>query len=135
MFWRTDTVAKRPMKLLTQSGYAKHRRISRQRVSQLVKAGKIEVIDGRIDVARADASLGPRRRIRTPKKRKLKTEPPSTVVTVPMRALLYTCDRCSMQIPVKPGTILPAAIRCTNCGADLMVVELAELKMKETLLG
>lgn len=123
------------MKLLTQSGYAKHRRISRQRVSQLVKAGRIELINGLIDVARADANLGRKRRIHTAKKQKLKAEPPSTLVRVPMRVLLYTCDRCSMRIPVKPGTILPAAIRCTNCGADLMVVELAELKMEETLLG
>lgn len=104
-------------------------------MSQLVKAGRIELIDGLIDVARADANLGRKRRIHTAKKQKLKAEPPSTLVRVPMRVLLYTCDRCSMRIPVKPGAILPAAIRCTNCGADLMVVELAELKMEETLLG
>jgi len=45
------------MKFLTQAGYARYRKISRQRVGQLVKAGRIELINGLIDVARADASL------------------------------------------------------------------------------
>jgi len=43
--------------LLTQSAYARHRKISRQRVFQLIKAGRIELVNGLIDVGRADASL------------------------------------------------------------------------------
>ena len=43
--------------LLTQSDYAKYRNVSRQRVGQWISAGRIELVNGRIDARAADRSL------------------------------------------------------------------------------
>ncbi len=120
------------VKLLTQSDYARHRKVSRQRVSQLVRAGRIELIGGRIDVARADTSLelNP---IRSTRRRKPNPQPSPKAVNVAVNEWFYVCDRCSMTIPMSPATPLPAEISCQSCGADISVVDLLELtgKVKE----
>ena len=43
--------------LLTQAAYGKYRGVSRQRVGQWLKGGRIELTGGLVDVAAADASL------------------------------------------------------------------------------
>lgn len=118
------------MKLLTQSGYARHRKVSRQRVFQLVRAGRIELIGGLINVDRADASLE-LKPVRSTRKRTFSTQPSPKAVNVPISEWFYVCDRCSMKIPMNPGTPLPTVIRCPSCGADISVVDLLELTGKE----
>ena len=44
---------------MTQSAYARYRGCDRSHISRLVKAGKIRVADGLVDVDVADHSLGP----------------------------------------------------------------------------
>jgi len=116
------------MKFLTQAGYARYRKISRQRVGQLVKAGRIDLINGLIDVARADASLQQRPK-RTRKQQPTK-QPSSKSGKRSIRELFYVCDSCLAEILVNPGTPLPAAISCPNCGADITVVDLLELNTR-----
>jgi hypothetical protein len=118
------------MKLLTQSAYARHRKISRQRVFQLVRAGRIELIGGLIDVDRADASME-LKPARSTRRRNPSRQPSTQAVNVPVNEWFYACDRCLMRIPMDPGTPLPAAISCPSCGADISVVDLLELKGKE----
>ncbi len=117
------------MALLTQAGYAKHRGISRQRVHQLVKSGRIELADGFIDVARADASLN-RKPIRAAKttKRSPQSQKAGKDASAPILKWFYECDRCSAEMPITPATPLPARIICPSCGADMTVVDLIELK-------
>ena len=51
---------KKLQRLLTQQQYATHLGVSRQRVNQLVKAGKIPSVHGRINPVAADAALTPK---------------------------------------------------------------------------
>ncbi len=45
--------------LMTQADYARHRGVSRQAISKLVKSGKIAIDDaGKIDAVAADLELG-----------------------------------------------------------------------------
>ena len=59
---------------MTQSAYARYRGCDRSHISRLVKAGKIRVADGLVDVVAAEAALGP------PQRRVSPLEPSSTSV-------------------------------------------------------
>ena len=89
------------MKFLTQADYARYRKISRQRVGQLVKAGRIELINGLIDVARADASL--QQRPKPTRKQRPTRQPSSKSGKRSIRELLYVCDSCLAEILVNPN--------------------------------
>jgi hypothetical protein len=112
--------------LLTQSAYARHRKISRQRVFQLIKAGRIELVNGLIDVGRADASLE-RKPTGAKNGRRFK---PATNKPTRWRECIYQCDRCSLPISMNRYTPLPARLICPSCGTEVTVVDLAELKTK-----
>ena len=113
-------------KLLTQAAYAKYRKVSRQRIGQLAKAGRIELVNGLIDVARADAGL----KHKATRAKHRQASDRATTEPVRGRECVYECDRCSMPIPMDRHTPLPARLICPNCGTDIIVVGLAELKMK-----
>ncbi len=111
--------------LLSQSAYARHRKISRQRVWQLITAGRIHLTNGLIDVEQADATLEQK-----PTRARKRTFNEAMTIRVRRRECFYECDRCSMPIPMNQYTPLPARLTCPNCGAEITVVDLAELKMK-----
>jgi hypothetical protein len=79
---------------------------------------------------RADASLelrparSPRENLSPARKRHPK------VVKIPANDWFYLCDRCSVKIPMNPGTSLPTQISCPG-GADISIVDLHELRCYE----
>ena len=120
------------MPLLSQSAYARNRKISRQRVWQLIKAGRIHLVNGLIDVEQADASLQQK-----PSRTRKRASNDGVVfvqkalrVRVRKQEWSYGCDRCTIPIPIASYTPLPARLICPNCGAEMTVVDLAELKRK-----
>ena len=93
---------------------------------QLVKAGRIELVNGLIDVGRADASL---ERKPTGAKNRQRSKPATNKPTR-WRECVYQCDRCSLPISMNRYTPLPARLICSSCGTEVTVVDLAELKTK-----
>ncbi len=123
--------------LMTQADWARRHGFTRQYVTQLIAKGLVQLVDGKVDPAQADAALAAVREPARPARRQGSGGPrgvPAGSGDGPARGQASpsaTADRVLTQIPALPaGGDLPTLLLRTRIKSEVERAKLLEIKAK-----